>query len=149
MTLSKSSIINKQTLSMRERIGVRIFTTETVLTSSTISSLVCMLLFCVSTSEAVAQAPYLNSKIAPVTTGNYTIVSVFCNEGDGLISGGYSLGFSSTQSAPDTMVYSNRPTQEINQTGYFEGWEAGLVNNGNAAAEIAATVLCLNLTLTP
>lgn len=97
----------------------------------------------------MAQAPYVNSETAPVAIGNYTTTSVYCNDGDGMISGGYSTGFSSTQSAFDTLVYSNHPTQEINQTGYFEGWEAGLVNKGNTSAEITALVLCLNLTLTP
>jgi hypothetical protein len=108
-----------------------------------------MIVCCASISEVIAQAPYVNSKTAPVTMDNQTTTSVFCNDGDGMISGGYSTGFSSTQSAFDTMVFSNHPTQEINQTGYFEGWEAGLVNKGNTTAKITATVLCLNLTLTP
>lgn len=100
-------------------------------------------------NEAVAQTPYLNSKSIKVAMGDNSTASVFCNDGDGMMSGGYSTGFSSTQSAFDTMVYSNHPTQEINQTGYFEGWEAGLVNKGNMTAEITAMVFCLNLTLTP
>ena len=75
-------------------------------------------------------------------------MAVFCGEGDGMISGGYSMN-SSVQTAFDTVIYSNRPAQQINQSGYFEGWEAGLVNGGNGTAEITATVLCLNLTLTP
>lgn len=100
-------------------------------------------------NEAVAQTPYLNSKSIKVGMGDNSTASVFCNDGDGMMSGGYSTGFSSTQSAFDTMVYSNHPTQEINQTGYFEGWEAGLVNKGNMTAEITAMVFCLNLTLTP
>lgn len=100
-------------------------------------------------NEAVAQTPYLNSKSIKVAMGDNSTPSVFCNDGDGMMSGGYSTGFSSTQSAFDTMVYSNHPTQEINQTGYFEGWEAGLVNKGNMTAEITAMVFCLNLTLTP
>jgi hypothetical protein len=144
--LSKSSFIEKQNLSTREKRGVRIFSTHFALIAST--TIACMILSCGPISEVIAQAPYVNSKTAPVTMDNYT-TSVFCNDGDGMISGGYSIGFSSTQSAFDTMVSSNHPTQEINQTGYFEGWEAGLVNKGNTTAKITATVLCLNLTLTP
>jgi hypothetical protein len=99
--------------------------------------------------EAVAQAPYLSMKTSPVTPDKSTNVAVFCKEGDGMISGGYTMNFSSVQAAFDTVIYANRPTQQINQTGYFEGWEAGLVNGGNEIAEITTTVLCLNLTLTP
>ena len=135
MTLFKASSIKKQNLS-RERIKVKKFSTDIVLVFSTITAY--MLLFGAPVNEAVAQTPYLNSKITPVVIGNYSTASVFCNDGDGMISGGYSIGFSSTQSAFDTMVYSNHPTQEINQTGYFEGWEAGLANKGNTTAEIVA-----------
>jgi hypothetical protein len=130
----------------RDSIRARIFSTGIVLVIST--TIVCILLSTII-NEAVAQAPYLNSKTAPVAMGNNSTASVFCNDGDGMISGGYSIGFSSAQTAFDTIVYSNHPTQEINQTGYFEGWEAGLVNKGNTTAEITAMVLCLNLTLTP
>ena len=112
-------------------------------------TITCMLLCFIIINEAVAQTPYINSKKMPVEIGNYTKASVFCKDGDGMISGGFSMGFSSAQSAFDTMVYSNHPIQQINQTGYFEGWEAGLVNKGNTPAEITAIVLCLNLTLTP
>jgi hypothetical protein len=100
-------------------------------------------------NEAVAQVPYIDSKKVPVEIGNFAIASVYCKDGDGMISGGFSTGFSSAQAAFNTMLYSNHPTQQINQTGYFEGWEAGLVNKGNTTTEITAIVLCLNLTLTP
>ncbi|HEU4446892.1 MAG TPA: hypothetical protein VFR94_19630 [Nitrososphaeraceae archaeon] len=100
-------------------------------------------------NEAVAQPPYLNVKTAKVSPDNSKNVSIFCKVGDGMISGGYSIGFSSVLSAFDTMVSSNHPIQLINQTGYFEGWEAGLVNRGNATAELTASTLCLDLTLSP
>ena len=100
-------------------------------------------------NEAVAQPPYLNVKTANVSPDNSTNVSIFCKVGDGMISGGYSIGFSSILSAFDTMVSSNHPTQLINQTGYFEGWEAGLVNRGNATAKLTASTLCLDLKLSP
>jgi hypothetical protein len=122
------------------------FSTGIVLITST--TIACILLS-TTVNETAAQAPYLNSKTAQVATGDNATASVSCNDGDGMISGGYSIGFSSTQSAFDTIVNSNHPTQEINQTGYFEGWEAGLVNKGNTTAKITAMVLCLNLTLTP
>ena len=146
MKLFKPYNIKKQNLSTRESIRVRIFSTGMVLI---VSTTIAYMPLSTIINEAVAQAPYLNSKTAPVAIDNNTAASVFCNDGDGMISGGYSIGFSSVQSAFDTMVYSNHPTQEINQTGYFEGWEAGLVNKGNTTAEITAMVLCLNLTLTP
>lgn len=107
-------------------------------------------LLCNISDDAKAQAPYLITKTEPVIKDNNATASALCNEGDGMISGGYTIGFSSEQSSPfDTIVYSNHPTQELNQTGYFEGWEAGLVNKGNTTAQITATVLCLNLTFTP
>jgi hypothetical protein len=113
------------------------------------SIVIAYILVNISVDDAVAQAPYLNMKTSPVTPDKSVNVAVFCKEGDGMISGGYSMGYSSVQSAFDIVIYSNRPTQQINQTGYFEGWEAGLVNGGNGTAEITATVLCLSLTLTP
>jgi len=107
------------------------------------------ILFIAIHNDAAGQAPYINSNMTPVPTGENRTTSVFCNDGDGMISGGYSSDFTNAHSAFDTIVYSNHPTQVINQSGYFEGWEAGLANKGNVTARITATVLCLNLTLTP
>lgn len=73
---------------------------------------------------------------------------VYCEDGDGIISGGYSLGFSTINDPFNTMLYSNHPIQKINKTGYFEGWEAGLANKGIGMVTITATTLCLNLTIT-
>jgi hypothetical protein len=143
--MPKTDNIKIQALFAREKIRVTIFSKDIVLF---ISTAIALMLFN-NVIDVMAQAPYLNAKTDPVTMGNNTTASVFCNDGDGMISGGYSTGFSSVQSAFDTIVYSNHPIQEINQTGYFEGWEAGLVNRGNTTAEITAIVLCLNLTLTP
>jgi hypothetical protein len=47
------------------------------------------------------------------------------------------------------MLYSNHPIQQINKTGYFEGWQVGLVNKGNETVALSATTLCLDLRLTP
>jgi hypothetical protein len=143
--MPKSDNIKIQALFAREKIRIKIFSKDIVLF---ISTAIALMLFN-NVIDVMAQAPYLNAKTDPVTIGTNTTASVFCNDGDGMISGGYSTGFSSVQSAFDTIVYSNHPIQEINQTGYFEGWEAGLVNRGNTTAEITAIVLCLNLTLTP
>ena len=93
--------------------------------------------------------PYLKTKTINVLPSNNATSRVFCGDGDGIISGGYSIGFHSISSPFDTMVYSNHPLQMINKTGYFEGWEAGLVNKGNEAVMLSATTLCLNLKLTP
>ena len=144
--MPKSDNIKIQALFAREKIRVTTFSKDIVIF---VSTAVVLILLNNIIDDAIAQAPYLNTKTDPVTMGNSTTASIFCNDGDGMISGGYSTGFSSVQSAFDTIVYSNHPIQEINQTGYFEGWEAGLVNRGNTTAEITAIVLCLNLTLTP
>jgi hypothetical protein len=133
-----------QNFSIRDGLRVKISTRRLIL----IIPVAYIMVIC-SINETAAQAPYLNSKVAAVDMDNNATSSVFCNEGDGMISGGYSLSFPTRQSAFDTMVYSNHPTQEINQTGYFEGWESGLVNMGNATVKITSEVLCLNLTLTP
>jgi len=93
--------------------------------------------------------PYLKIKTVKVPPSNNVTSRVFCENGDGIISGGYSIGFHSINSPFNTMVYSNHPLQKINRTGYFEGWEAGLVNKGNEAVTLSATTLCLNLKLTP
>jgi hypothetical protein len=93
--------------------------------------------------------PYLKVMTVKVPPSNNVTSTVFCENGDGIISGGYSIGFHSINSPFNTMIYSNHPLQKINRTGYFEGWEAGLVNKGNEAVTLAATTLCLNLKLTP
>jgi hypothetical protein len=146
MNLFKSNKFKKQYLCRREIGTVRIFSKGIVLITST--TIGCLLLSGII-NDAAGQMPYLNSNMASVAVGENATASVFCNDGDGMISGGYSTDFSAVQSTFDAMIYSNHPTQEINQSGYFEGWEAGLVNKGNATAKITATVLCLNLTLTP
>jgi hypothetical protein len=98
---------------------------------------------------AQAQAPYIRMKTATVVPHDNATAMASCNDGDGIVSGGYSIGFISAESVFDTMLYSNHPAQELNETGYFEGWEAGIVNKGNETVEISAVSLCLNLTLTP
>jgi hypothetical protein len=130
----------------KDRIKAITFATSIVLIASIT---IALMVLSTSINETVAQAPYLNARTVPVATDYNTTASVFCNDGDGMISGGYSIGFLSAQSAFDTMVYSNHPIQQINQSEYFEGWKAGLVNKGNTTAEITSMVLCLNLTLTP
>jgi hypothetical protein len=98
---------------------------------------------------ALAQAPYIKMKTAIVVPYDNESAIASCNDGDGIISGGYSIRFTSAESVFDTMIYSNHPAQELNETGYFEGWEAGIVNKGNETVGISAVSLCLNLTLTP
>jgi hypothetical protein len=61
----------------------------------------------------------------------------------GIISGGYLIGFHSMNSPFNMMVHSNLPLQKINKTGYFKGWEAGLVNKGNEAVTLSATTFCI------
>jgi hypothetical protein len=93
--------------------------------------------------------PYLKIKTVKVPPSTNVTSRVFCENGDGIISGGYSIGFHSINSPFNTMVYSNHPLQKTNRTGYFEGWEAGLVNKGKEPLTLSATTLCLNLKLTP
>src|SRR5688572_11074616 len=84
-----------------------------------------------SLNMAQAQAPYIRTKTAIVVPYDNESAIASCNDGDGIISGGYSIRFISAESVFDTMIYSNHPAQELNETGYFEGWEAGIVNKGN------------------
>jgi hypothetical protein len=102
-------------------------------------------------SKAIAQgsSTYTKIKTVKVLPAHNATATAFCNNGDGLLSGGYSIGFTSIKSAFDTMVYSNHPVYLKNATARFEGWQAGLINNGNQNATIAAMELCLNLTSTP
>ena len=65
--------------------------------------------------------PYLKVMTVKVPPSNNVTSRVFCENGDGIISGGYSIGFHSINSPFNTMVYSNHPLQKINRTGYFEG----------------------------
>jgi hypothetical protein len=93
--------------------------------------------------------PYLKVKTIKVLLSTNATSRVFCEDGDGIISGGYSIEFHSINSPFNTMLYSNHPIQKINQTGNFEGWEAALVNKSNETVTLSATTLCLNLKLTP
>ncbi len=95
------------------------------------------------------QAPYLETNTVKVLPETNNTAKAFCGDGDGIISGGYSLGFASLDAPFNTSIISNHPIQEANKTGYFEGWETALVNRGFEVATISATTLCLNLTLTP
>jgi hypothetical protein len=105
----------------------------------------------ITLTKAAAQgsSTYTKIKIVKVLPAHNATATAFCNDGDGLLSGGYSIGFKSIKSAFNTMVYSNHPVHLKNATARFEGWQAGLINNGNETATIAATELCLNLTATP
>jgi hypothetical protein len=106
--------------------------------------------FFMPAKDITAQGPpYLKVKTIQVPSSNNATGRVFCENGDGIISGGYSIGFHSKNSPFNTMMYSNHPLQKVNKTGYFEGWEAGLVNKGNETVTLTATTLCLNLKLTP
>ena len=98
--------------------------------------------------DAVAQeSSYIVTESAKVNPHSNATAKAFCENGDGLVSAGYSIsGFTSVQSASDTIVYVNQPIRQKNTTAIFEGWETGLLNNGNATAIITAQGLCLDLT---
>ena len=114
-----------------------------------IGSIAACLLICSHNSNAAAQGPYLKTKTVKVSPYTNSTARTYCEDGDGIISGGYSLEFLSINSPFNTMIYSNHPIQKINKTGYYEGWEAGLINKGPDKVGVSATTLCLNLTLTP
>ena len=98
--------------------------------------------------DVVAQeSSYIVAGSEKVNPNSNATAKAFCENGDGLVSAGYSIsGFTSVQSASDTMVYVNQPIRQKNTTAIFEGWETGLLNNGNATATITAQGLCLDLT---
>jgi hypothetical protein len=98
--------------------------------------------------DAIAQeSSYIVTDSVKVNPSSNATAKAFCENGDGLVSSGYSIsGFTSVQSASDTMVYVNQPLRQKNTTAIFEGWEAGLLNNGNATVTITAQGLCLDLT---
>jgi hypothetical protein len=99
-------------------------------------------------NDVVAQeSSYIVRESIKVNPNSNATAKAFCENGDGLVSAGYSMtGFTSVQSASDTMVYVNQPIRQKNATAIFEGWETGLLNNGNASVTITAQGLCLDLT---
>lgn len=115
-----------------------------------IVSTVIMTYILVNTSiyEAAAQeSSYIVTGSVNVNPNSNATAKAFCENGDGLVSAGYSIsGFTSVQSASDTVVYVNQPLRQKNTTATFEGWETGLLNDGNATVTITAQGLCLDLT---
>jgi hypothetical protein len=101
-----------------------------------------------SINEVAAQeSSYIVTESVKVNPNNNSTAKAFCENGDGLVSAGYSIsGFTSVQSASDTMIYVNQPIRQKNTTATFEGWETGLLNDGNATVTITAQGLCLDLT---
>jgi hypothetical protein len=101
-----------------------------------------------SINEVAAQeSSYIVTESVKVNPNSNSTAKAFCENGDGLVSAGYSIsGFTSVQSASDTMIYVNQPIRQKNTTATFEGWETGLLNDGNATVTITAQGLCLDLT---
>lgn len=98
--------------------------------------------------DAIAQeSSYIVTESVKVNPNSNATARAFCENGDGLVSAGHSMsGFTSVQSASDTMVYVNQPIRQKNTTAIFEGWETGLLNNGNETVTITSQGLCLDLT---
>src|SRR6185437_16388 len=94
-------------------------------------------------AKAQGQQSYLKMKVIKVLPNTNATVSVFCKKGNDLLSGGYSIGFTSSKSAIYTKIYSSHPAYQKNATGIFEGWESGLINNGNETVTIKSIALCL------
>jgi hypothetical protein len=129
--------------------GIAIIVVALALVMLAATSLYILGVITLSKATAQASSTYTKVKTVKVLPAHNATATVFCNNGDGLLSGGYSIGFTSIKSAFNTMVYSDHPVYLKNATARFEGWQAGLINNGNQTATIAATQLCLNLTATP
>jgi hypothetical protein len=107
----------------------------------------CILALAHFNDVAAQESSYIVTESVKVSPNSNATAKAFCENGDGLVSAGYSMsGFTSVQSASDTMVYVNQPIRQKNTTAIFEGWETGLLNNGNASITITAQGLCLDLT---
>src|SRR5215213_1465507 len=95
---------------------------------------------------------YMKTKEVEVPPFTMRNASIFCDAGDGLVSGGFEIPFPSINSSFDTILYSNHPTHMTNRTEtnsteieVFEGWSSGLLNNASTSSNITAYGLCLNL----
>jgi hypothetical protein len=99
---------------------------------------------------------YINSTTAIIKPGTSNHAIVLCNSSDPLLNGGYSIGFKSDHSPASVFIYANHPTGIMTRpipdltTGgatrfFVEGWEVGLLNNGNESITITAKVLCANV----
>ena len=100
-----------------------------------------------STNQVRRSLTYFVTDMAPVSANGNATAQALCQSGDVLLTGGYTIGgFDSAQSVFNSVLYSNTALRMQNQTGAYEGWEAGLVNLGTAELTITANSVCLDVT---
>jgi hypothetical protein len=110
------------------------------------------------------QASYIAPNKTSVQANSSGSVKSSCDEGDGLVIGGYSLNTSSDggRSMSNVVISANMPvisnvtTQSEQQRSaqiqsaqtqsvMLEGWITGVINNGDRPLELLVNTLCLNL----
>jgi hypothetical protein len=109
----------------------------------------------VSIAQIEKANTYINNSTAIAKRGSSNITTIFCDKGDTSLSGGYSVTFERGKNLTNLFIYANHPTGNTTylqdptsreSTKFFqEGWEAGLLNNGNEDVRITAVVLCANV----
>ena len=95
---------------------------------------------------------YINMNTVVVKAGDNNSATILCEKGDLLLNGGYELQFKDPQNVTKIFIYANHPTGNMTkivdpQTQETtpllqEGWETGLLNNGNEDIKVTAQVLC-------
>jgi hypothetical protein len=110
------------------------------------------------TSKAESQnaSSYINMTSVVVKAGHNNSATTLCDKGDLLVSGGYDVQFKNAHDVTNIFIYANHPTgnttkiyldtaTKISTPSLQEGWETGLLNNGNNDIKVTAQVLCANV----
>lgn len=107
-----------------------------------------------SKAESQKANSYINTTSVVVRAGNNNTATILCDKGDLLISGGYDLELKSVHNFTNIFILANHPTgnltkildpaTKISTPSLQEGWETGLLNNGNNDITVTAHVLCAN-----
>jgi hypothetical protein len=110
------------------------------------------------TSKAESQnaSSYINMTSVVVKAGHNNSATILCDKGDLMVSGGYDVQFKNAHDVTNIFIYANHPTgnmtkiyldaaTKISTPSLQEGWETGLLNNGNNDVKVTAQVLCANV----
>jgi hypothetical protein len=89
---------------------------------------------------------YFATDTVSVPASGNASAQAFCQSGDVLLTGGYSISFDSTGQVFNTMLYSNTAIRVQNATSSHEGWNAGLANMDTEPVTITANAVCLDVT---
>ena len=102
--------------------------------------------------EPEKASSYINMTTVVVKAGDNNSATILCDKGDLLLNGGYDLQFKNPHNVTSVFIYSNHPTGNMTKTvdpqtlettpSLQEGWETGLLNNGNEDVKVTAEVLC-------